>query len=167
MRIYFYRKYLIDELLPIFKMLGFETRTTDSFTDILLRKTVIKTICRLGYESCSERSDFYFRNLMRDEGENSLHSISPLKETVLINFNSASGAGSNFTIPNNIVDTVYCVSIANGGQKEWDFLWQMYLKSNNANEKTNILRALSCSKEVWILQVGKKKLEKAFIIQKL
>lgn len=49
--------------------------------------------------------------------------------------------------------TIYCSAISAGGEKEWDFLWNMYLKSNNANEKSNILRALACSKEVWILQV--------------
>jgi hypothetical protein len=29
---------------------------------------------------------------------------------------------------------------------------QRYLASNNANEKNNILGALACSREVWLLQ---------------
>lgn len=63
------------------------------------------------------------------------------------------GATINNTVPNNLMGTIYCVSIANGGQSEWDFLWQTYLKSNNANEKSNILNALACTKHVWLLQV--------------
>jgi hypothetical protein len=63
------------------------------------------------------------------------------------------GSPGSSPIPNNLMQTIFCSAIAAGGEKEWDFLWQMYLKSNNANEKSNILKALGCSKEVWILQV--------------
>ena len=64
--------------------------------------------------------------------------------------------------------------VARGGAAHWDFLWQVlhtwhsnydkhseitwifetqrYLASNNANEKNNILGALSCTGEVWLLQ---------------
>ena len=57
-------------------------------------------------------------------------------------------------IASNLRKTVYCTAIAAGSEKEWDFLWQQYLLSNNANEKSNILKALACSEEIWILQVN-------------
>ena len=55
-------------------------------------------------------------------------------------------------IPNSLRGTVLCTGLARGGVKEWDFLWQRYLASNNANEKNSILGALSCTGEVWLLQ---------------
>ena len=60
---------------------------------------------------------------------------------------------SDSKIPSNLRKTVYCTAIEAGDEKEWNFLWEQYLKSNNANEKSNILKALACSREIWILQV--------------
>lgn len=51
-----------------------------------------------------------------------------------------------------IPSTVLCTGIARGDVSQWDFLWQRYLASNNANEKNSILGALACSGEVWLLQ---------------
>ncbi|XP_061165768.1 aminopeptidase N-like isoform X2 [Saccostrea echinata] len=47
--------------------------------------------------------------------------------------------------------TVYCSSIRHGGIEEWDFAYKMYQQSNLASEKSRLMLALSCSKEVWIL----------------
>ena len=49
---------------------------------------------------------------------------------------------------------VYCTAISKGDELEWDFLWDQYLKTNNANEKSTIIQALACSKQIWILQVS-------------
>ena len=40
----------------------------------------------------------------------------------------------------------------NNSEVTWIFETQRYLASNNANEKNNILGALSCTGEVWLLQ---------------
>jgi aminopeptidase N len=61
--------------------------------------------------------------------------------------------GKDTQTPANLRKTVYCTAITYGGEKEWNFLWQQYRKSNNANEKSSILKALSCSRDLWILQV--------------
>merc|ERR1712045_26356 len=37
------------------------------------------------------------------------------------------------------------------GETEWDFGWQQYENSNVATEKRDLLGALSCTKEVWLL----------------
>lgn len=47
--------------------------------------------------------------------------------------------------------TVYCSAIKNGDIKEWDFAYKMYQESNVAAEKSRLMIALSCSKEVWVL----------------
>lgn len=46
---------------------------------------------------------------------------------------------------------MYCSSIRHGGEREWDFLWERYLKSNVASERNSILYALGYSREVWLL----------------
>lgn len=60
-----------------------------------------------------------------------------------------------FPLPSRIdVDmkaTVYCNAISNGGDEEWDFGWDRFLASNVATEKRDLLGALSCTKEIWLL----------------
>ncbi len=56
-----------------------------------------------------------------------------------------------FSVDVNLKYQTYCSAISMGGQKEWDFAWQRYLNSNVASEKSTILSALSCTREVWLL----------------
>lgn len=46
---------------------------------------------------------------------------------------------------------IYCTAIRYGGEKEWDFLWEQYLKSNIATQKSTLLHALGCTRELWLL----------------
>lgn len=46
---------------------------------------------------------------------------------------------------------VYCTSIEHGNKDDWNFLWRVYEKEQNPNERARIQRALTCSKEIWIL----------------
>jgi hypothetical protein len=57
-------------------------------------------------------------------------------------------------LPADIRYTIYCTTIANGRDSDWTFLWNRYLTIfDNPSEKSDILGALSCTKEIWILQV--------------
>lgn len=47
--------------------------------------------------------------------------------------------------------TTYCTAIEHGKKSDWEFLWKVYEREQNANERDRILRALACSKELWIL----------------
>ena len=38
-----------------------------------------------------------------------------------------------------------------GEEEEWQFGWNRYQGSNVASEKADLLNALSCSKEIWLL----------------
>ena len=49
---------------------------------------------------------------------------------------------------------IYCTAISKAGEEEWEFLWEHYEKTNNANEKSTIIQALACSRQIWILQVS-------------
>lgn len=46
---------------------------------------------------------------------------------------------------------VYCTAIRNGGEKEWNFLWKRYSKSNVGTERNMILSSLGCTREIWLL----------------
>uniref|UniRef100_A0A6G1SC99 Aminopeptidase N n=1 Tax=Aceria tosichella TaxID=561515 RepID=A0A6G1SC99_9ACAR len=45
----------------------------------------------------------------------------------------------------------YSTAIEFGNKDDWDFLWRVYEKEQNASERDRILRALGCSRELWIL----------------
>ncbi|XP_062596000.1 aminopeptidase N-like [Saccostrea cucullata] len=57
----------------------------------------------------------------------------------------------NNQIRSSVRLTVYCSAIRHGGIEDWDFAYNMYQQSNLASEKSRLMVALSCSKEVWIL----------------
>lgn len=47
--------------------------------------------------------------------------------------------------------TVYCSAIEHGNKDDWDFLWKQYEIEQNASERDRIMRALGCTKEIWLL----------------
>lgn len=47
--------------------------------------------------------------------------------------------------------TIYCHAVSEGDDQEWDFGWDRYQASNVASEKMDILVALSCTNEIWLL----------------
>lgn len=46
---------------------------------------------------------------------------------------------------------VYGVGVAQGGEEEWDFVWQQYQQTSNSYEKRLFLRALARTKQPWLL----------------
>ncbi|RZC35732.1 aminopeptidase N-like [Asbolus verrucosus] len=56
------------------------------------------------------------------------------------------------TIPKDFRSVIYCTAVKNGGEKEWEFLWDQYRKSNVATEMRSILGNLACTRELWLLQ---------------
>ena len=56
-----------------------------------------------------------------------------------------------FRIDVNLKYETYCNAIAADSQEEWDFAWARYVNSQVASEKSTILSALSCTKDVWLL----------------
>ena len=47
--------------------------------------------------------------------------------------------------------SIYCTAIKFGGQAEWDFAWKQSLNVSSAQHRDDILSALGCSREPWIL----------------
>ncbi|KAL4227197.1 hypothetical protein ACF0H5_015170 [Mactra antiquata] len=47
--------------------------------------------------------------------------------------------------------TVYCTAIREGNEEIWDFMYEKYLTATVQAEKSRLLRALSCTRELWLL----------------
>ncbi|KAM7414030.1 hypothetical protein PAMA_019041 [Pampus argenteus] len=52
----------------------------------------------------------------------------------------------------NLRSVIYCQAVAVGGKEEWEFAWEKFQNSNETSEKEQLLEALSCTKEVWLLK---------------
>jgi len=123
------KTYLIGALQPLYERLGFEEKPDDSFLDERLRILMFQLLCRLGHKECNDYSLYLLNEWM-----------------------SLPDPDADTPIPTSLATTVLCSGIGNGDVTHWDFLWERYMNSNNANEKVNIMSALSCSKEIWILE---------------
>ncbi|CAG0922160.1 unnamed protein product, partial [Notodromas monacha] len=67
----------------------------------------------------------------------------------MTNYNEA--LPDNTIISPNVKYIVYCYGVANGGEEEWNHAWRHYTKTNLASEKTEMLYAMACTEEVWLL----------------
>lgn len=65
-------------------------------------------------------------------------------------FDSWKQTGKNSIRPEHRFVT-YCTAIEHGNRTDWDFLWKVYESEQNASEKDRLMKALGCSKELWIL----------------
>ncbi|XP_063436788.1 aminopeptidase N-like [Mytilus trossulus] len=102
------------------------SHTVSGHLETLLRSLVVKRACEYGDENCTNIAVSSFQNLMQT------------------------------TVSNNPVDvdsrsSVYNTAIKYGGVNEWDFAYNRYKTHNVASERILMLRALSYSREVWVL----------------
>ena len=128
-----YKRYMKEELLPIYNSLSFGTKQEgeeDHVMTNLLREDVVKDMCDLGHTGCQNNVLEIFKAWME-----------------------VSDPDKNNEIPPSLRKATYCTAIKTGNEVEWDFLWLRYKKTSNVNEKRNILYALGCSQQVWILKV--------------
>jgi len=123
------RSYLATALQPLLNKLGFEERPGEDFLSEKLRISLLAALCGQGNQQCTEFSIYLLDEWM-----------------------SYPDPDSSSPIPTSLQSTLLCTGIAAGNLTHWDFLWQRYLNSNNANEKAKIMGALACTKEIWLLQ---------------
>ena len=75
-----------------------------------------------------------------------------LRKQIRKNFSRDKVGKLNFLrVDVNLKYETYCNAISDGSNEEWDFAWQRYENSHVASEKSTILSALGCTKEVWLL----------------
>ncbi|XDV28923.1 hypothetical protein PO909_032116 [Leuciscus waleckii] len=58
--------------------------------------------------------------------------------------------GTNMIHP-NLRREIYCSAIAAGDEDDWEFVWEEYQMTTVAAEKDKLRYALSCTKEIWLL----------------
>ncbi|XP_071443290.1 aminopeptidase N-like [Hetaerina americana] len=59
---------------------------------------------------------------------------------------------TNNPVRRNFRHVTYCTAIKHGNEEEWDFIWERYKKSNVGSEKAELLSALGCSRQEWLLR---------------
>ncbi|KAH9512377.1 hypothetical protein Btru_039352 [Bulinus truncatus] len=96
-----------------------------SHTEVGARALITHEACRYGIKECLDAASAQYKRWMETPN---INSIDP-----------------------NLRRTIYCSAIRAGGVKEWNFGLEMYKESDVASEKVNLLSALSCSNEPWIL----------------
>ena len=157
------RHYLLATLQPLYDRLGFQEVEGEKFLDEKLRIIMlevrcggarvgvtwprVQVLCRLDHVECNEYSRYLvdqWMSLPNPDTESPIPvSIQGLDiillDMILLNQYSLTPG------------TVLCSAVAQGNESVWDWLWQRYLNTHNANEKVVIMTSLTCSKEVWIL----------------
>jgi hypothetical protein len=56
-----YKEFMIHQLLPLYRHLGFDNKDSDSSMDIELREEVINILCSVGHDDCEEKATLVFR----------------------------------------------------------------------------------------------------------
>uniref|UniRef100_A0A8C4PB57 Laeverin n=1 Tax=Dromaius novaehollandiae TaxID=8790 RepID=A0A8C4PB57_DRONO len=122
------KKYLLKRMLPIYHYYAGLIRQNvdaledDYFAQVYLEK-LFATACWLGLQDCLDLSSELYAKWM-DSPE--------------------------YNIPSLIERTICCYGVAMGSDKEWNFAWEMYNKTNSTEEDI-LLYALSCARESWLL----------------
>ncbi|XP_051580791.1 aminopeptidase N-like [Myxocyprinus asiaticus] len=61
------------------------------------------------------------------------------------------GTNSTLWIHPNLRASIYCSAIAAGDEDDWEFVWEEFQRATVASEKDKLRYALSCTKEIWLL----------------
>lgn len=123
-----FKAYLLNLLKNLYEDTGFVDNMSDNQLRVYKRVEVLKWACLLGHEDCVRNAITQFQNWRSSPQPDRNNPISP-----------------------NLKSTVYCTALRVGGQAEWDFAWQRYIKTNVGSEKSLLLQAMGCSRETWIL----------------
>uniref|UniRef100_A0A8C1EE15 Aminopeptidase n=1 Tax=Cyprinus carpio carpio TaxID=630221 RepID=A0A8C1EE15_CYPCA len=85
----------------------------------------LRVACSTGLEACTTLVKTWFQQWMENPN------VNPIKA--------------------NLRSAVYCSAIAGGGEKEWNFAWEMFEKATVASEKDKRRSAMACASEPWLL----------------
>ncbi|KAH8851642.1 Aminopeptidase N [Schistosoma japonicum] len=121
-----YLRTLVDEPL---KSIDWTTMKEDKdHMKHMLRLTLTRLACQAEHHACVKMATEYYKKWMLNPQEN--------------------------LIPPSLRPAVYCTAIRIGGQKEWEFLKQRLLEVDiKEDEKSSILQALSCSRDMWVVKL--------------
>ena len=90
----------------------------------LLRQKILKAVVKAGHTEAIAKAKAMFADLMAGKG----------------------------TVAANLQELVYSVGVAEGGVEEWEWCWHRYTTTNVPSERSNLLKALGETREVFTIQ---------------
>lgn len=123
-----WKEFVLLLMTPIYESLGWSPASPqENMLTRLLRTQILKWTCAYGGDDCIETAIRTFKQWKQSPQEQ--QSISP-----------------------DVLEVVLCTGVAYGTSKDWDFVWQRYLKEDLASEKYRLLKSLACTREPWLLE---------------
>ncbi|OCT86838.1 aminopeptidase Ey [Xenopus laevis] len=123
------KKYMKKQVKPLFdyfaQVTGNWSTRPVSLTDQYCEINALSIACSYDVEECLKLASDLFNAWMASNSTNNIHP--------------------------NLRTNVYCTAIAQGGELEWDFVWEKLKQTDIAQEADKLRTALACSKEPWIL----------------
>ncbi|XP_075230709.1 aminopeptidase N-like [Lycorma delicatula] len=123
-----FKKYVRSLLSPMYKKFHKITDTPHNYEEVKFKSLITSWACRMEVDDCVEQALTLFKQWKNEKNPDTTNPI-----------------------PADMRGLVYCLGIKHGGEKDWDYLWERYNKSNVGTEQSLILSALGCSRDVWIL----------------
>ncbi|CAM4734208.1 unnamed protein product [Leuciscus chuanchicus] len=120
--------YVGQKVAPLFQHFTDLTDWKDvpkGHTDQYNQVNALRVACSTELENCTTLVKGWFQQWMENRDDNPIHA--------------------------NLRSTVYCSAIAAGGEKEWNFAWEMFEKTNVASEKDKLRAAMACATKPWLL----------------
>ncbi|KAK3776842.1 hypothetical protein RRG08_024616 [Elysia crispata] len=119
-----FERFMRSKLSDLYDSVGLDN-TDASHGEIDARRVIANQACTYGIQSCLDAASDLFQQWM-DKPE-----VNPIDV--------------------NLKTVVYCNAIRNGGWDEWSFALKMYNEATVATEQRDLLKALGCSSQPWIL----------------
>lgn len=120
-----YRAYLSSVVRPAYDLYGLNEPDGESHNNLIHRARVVKYACFFNYDRCTNAAQLKYREWMIKP---QLNLIKP-----------------------NLKETIYCTALREGSSTEWHFAYQRYRETTSASEKEQILSALGCTLEPFLL----------------
>ncbi|CAB3384998.1 Hypothetical predicted protein [Cloeon dipterum] len=127
-----FRIFVRTLLTPVYNALDEPFNPTvagDTLPQIKHRAQVLDWSCSFGVSDCEEKAVALFKIWQQQTEDPDV--VNP--------------------IPVELRSVVYCNAVESGGEPAWDFVWRRFLSSNVAAEKSKLLSALGCAREMWLL----------------
>ncbi|XP_069840529.1 aminopeptidase N-like [Dendropsophus ebraccatus] len=123
------RDYMRKQVTPLYEYFKIKTQNWTNRTALTLTEqyneiNAVSTACSYGIQECGQMAIDLF-NEWKNTRVNSIHP--------------------------NLRSTIYCNALAQGGEEEWNFAWEQFVSTTNAQEADKLRAALACSREPWIL----------------
>ncbi|XP_038130385.1 aminopeptidase N-like [Cyprinodon tularosa] len=120
-----YLRHQVEELYNHFKNHTDNSTVPEDHSSQHMQITAIETACSTGLPDCIEMAKEKFAEWMDVNGTNNIHP--------------------------NLRSTIYCQALAAGEKKEWEFAFEKFQDSFDSSEREQLRRALSCTKQTWLL----------------